>query len=228
MSSSALVASSDSTSASPAVITTAFFPGQRFQIQRYQTHVGEYMKEANDRHFIVHMRESAWAERRGANGSWVKFLLQRGSLNIVPSGPVPEVRMLTSTNMIICALEKSFTREIALETDRQPPNRTAFHVCDTPIEGLVGLMINDFEASRPCALYSETLAHALAMRFLFYGSSSERTPNSSVEPLPPRILSRIRDRIEAELDTGLSLGSPRKRAATAESTSCACFVQPLG
>jgi AraC family transcriptional regulator len=212
MSSSALVALSGPAPASETVITNAFFPGQRSQIQRYQTYVGEYMKEANDRHFIVQMRESAWAERRGANGSWVKFLLQRGSLNIVPSGPVPEVRMLTSANMIICALEKSFTREIALEINRQPANRTAFHIRDTHIEGLVDLMINDFEASRPCALYSETLAHALAMRFLFYGSSSERTLNSSVEPLPPRILSRIRDRVEAELDTGLSLASLAKES----------------
>jgi AraC family transcriptional regulator len=69
-------------------------------------------------------------------------------------------------------------------------------------------MIHDFEAeSRPFLLYSETLAHALAMRFLLDESRPEDTKNSSVTPLPPRILRRIRDRIEAELDTNLSLGS---------------------
>jgi AraC family transcriptional regulator len=36
--------------------------------------------------------------------------------------------------------------------------------------------------------------------------------NSSVEPLPPRILRRIRDRIEAELDTELSLASLAKES----------------
>jgi AraC family transcriptional regulator len=214
MSSSASVALSEPTSASAIVITDAFLPGQRFQIQRYQNYAGEYLKEANDRHVIVQMREAAWGERRGANGSWIRFLKERGSLTIVPSGPVPEARLLTPSNMILCALEKNFTREVALEIDRQPANGTAVrsNVHDTPIEGLVGLMINDFEVSRPFALYSETLAHALAMRFLLYGSSSEHTLDSSVAPLPPRILSRIRDRIEAELDTELSLASLAKES----------------
>jgi AraC family transcriptional regulator len=218
MSSFASAALSDSSSASETVITNPFtnpfFPGQRFQIQRYHTYVGEYLKEANDRHVIVQMREAAWAERRGVTGSWIRFLKERGSLTIVPSGPVPVTRLLTSPNIILCALEKNFTCEVALEIDRRPANcpvvRSNIH--DTPFEGLVDLMINDFEASHPCALYTETLVHALAMRFLLHGSSSEHTLNSSVEPLPPRILRRIRDRIEAELDTELSLASLAKES----------------
>ena len=84
MSSSASVALSGSTYAPETVITNAFFPGRRFQIQRYQNYAGEYLKEANDRHVIVQMRDSAWAERRSANGNWAQFLLERGSLAIVP------------------------------------------------------------------------------------------------------------------------------------------------
>ena len=213
-SSSASVALSDPTSASETVITNAFLnaflPGQRFQIHRYQAYAGEYLKEPNSRHVIVQMRDSPWAERRSENGSWVQFPLERGSLAIVPSGPVPEVRLLTPSDMIICALEKSFTGEIALEIDRQPAYGTNFHIRDKPMEGLVDLMIRESEAPRPCALYSETLAHALAMRFLLRGNSSEHTLNVSVEPLPPRILRRVRDRIEAELDTELSLASLAK------------------
>ena len=202
----------DPNSVSDTVIKNSFLPGQRFQIQRYQNYAGEYLKEANDRHVIVQMRDSAWAERRGASGSWVQFLKERGSLTIVPSGPVPEVRLLETSNMILCALEKHFTCEIALEMNRQPAHGADFHIRDTPIEELVNLMIRDFEASRPCELYSDTLAHALAMRFLLCGSSPEHPLNSSVEPLPPRILRRIRDRIEAELDTQLSLVSLAKES----------------
>ena len=216
MRNSTSVASSGSGSASGTVITNTFFPGQNFQVQRYQNHAGEYLKEATDRHVIVQSRESAaWAERRDAYGRWVRYLKERGSLTIVPSGPVPHVRLLTPSNMIACALEKNFTREIALEMDRQPANSTGYQsgVHDASIEGLVGLMINDFEARhRPCALYSDTLAHALAMRFLLYESPSGNTQNSSAKPLPPRILSRIRDRIEAELDTELSLAALAKES----------------
>ena len=197
----------DPAATSETVRTNPFSPGQRFQIQRYQNYAGQCLKEANDRHVIVQMRDSAWAERRGASGSWVQFLKERGSLTIVRSGPVPEVRLLNPSNMIVCALEKNFTHEIALEMDQQPASGADFHIRDTPLEELINLMINDFEASRPCALYSDTLAHALAMRFLLCGSSTEHPLNSSVEPLPPRILRRVRDRIEAELDAELSLAS---------------------
>jgi AraC family transcriptional regulator len=212
MSCSASLAPSHLTVAAESVLTNAFVPGQGVQIQRYQTYVGEYLKGANDRHFIKKLSEVAWAERRRATGSWVRSLMQRGSLTIVPSGPVPEARLLTSPNIIICALEKNFTHEIALEINGQPARDTAFPIRDTQIEGLVDLMIRDFETSSPCTLYSETLAHALAMQFLAFGSSSKDMLNSSVEPLPPRILSRIRDRIEAGLDSKLSLASLAKES----------------
>jgi AraC family transcriptional regulator len=216
MSNSTSIASSGSNSVSDTVITNAFIPGQNFQLQRYQNYAGEWLKESADRHVIVQIRRSAArAERRSADGSWVQFLKEPGSLTIVPSGPVPDVRLLTPSSLIACALEKNFIREIALEMDRQPPDGTAFHsgVHDPSIEGLVGLMIHDFDAMcRPCALYSETLAHALAMRFLLYESRSENTESSSAKPLPPRILRRIRDRIEAELNTELSLASLAKES----------------
>jgi AraC family transcriptional regulator len=212
MSSSASLALSHPTSAAENVMTNAFVPGQGCQIQRYQTCVGEDLKETNDRHFIMQLCEAAWAERRSATGNWVRCLMQRGSLAIVPSGPVPEARLLTSPNIIICALEKNFTREIALEINGQAANETAFPIRDTQMEGLVDLMIKDLEMSRPCPLYSETLAHSLTMRFLLYGNSSKPTLNSSVEPLPSRILSRIRDRVEAELDKKLSLASLAKES----------------
>ena len=219
MPSSAPVAISGPTSASDSVMPSALFPGQRFWIQRYQAYSEPgrkclllRLKEPNDRHVIVQMRDSAWAERRGASGSWIRFLIKRGSLAIVPSGPVPEVRLLTPASMVVCALNESFTREIALEIDRQPAIAADFHIRDKPMEGLIDLMVNESEASHPCAPYSETLARALATRFLLYGNSPDRTRNSSVEPLPPRIFRRIRDRIEAELDTELSLASLAKES----------------
>jgi AraC family transcriptional regulator len=209
---SASLALSGSTSVPENVMTNAFRPGQHFQLQRYQTYVGESLPEAKDRHFIMQLREVAWAERRGGTGTWARSLMQRGSLTLVPSGPVPEARLLTSPSIIICALEKHFAAEIAEEIHARPVTDTAFPVRDTQIEGLVDLMINDCEASRPFPLYSETLEHSLAMRFLLYGSCSKHPLNSSVEPLPARILSRIRDRIEAELDKKLSLGSLAKES----------------
>src|SRR3982074_2050865 len=50
------------------------------------------------------------------------------------------------------------------------------------------------------------------MRFLLRESPSGDTKKPSVKPLPPKILRRIRDRIEAELDTELSLTSLAKES----------------
>src|SRR5580658_613008 len=99
MTSSASVALSGPTSASETpitnaltVMTNAFFP---------QAGVGEYLQEPNERHVIVQIIDSAWAERRCANGTWVQFLIERGSLAIVPLGPVPGVRLINPCNMIV-------------------------------------------------------------------------------------------------------------------------------
>jgi AraC family transcriptional regulator len=215
MSSYTSIASLGSSSASETVITNAFVPGQEFQLQRYRNYDGERLKGSADRHIIVQVCEStAWAERRGVDGSWVRFLKEPGSLTIVPAGPVPDLRILTPSALIACALEKNFTSEIALEMDRQPAEGISVQsgVHDASIAGLVRLMINDFEVEgQPYALYSETLAHALAMRFLLYKSPAA-TQNFSAKPLPPRILRRIRDRIEAELDTEISLTSLAKES----------------
>jgi len=90
-------------------MANAFVSGQRFQIQRYKAVAGEYLREPINRHVVVQIRDSVWAERRGAKGNWVQFLIERGSLAIVPSGPVPDVRLLTPADMILCALEENFT-----------------------------------------------------------------------------------------------------------------------
>jgi hypothetical protein len=135
--SSSASALSDPTSTSEDVMTNAFLPGQWFQIQRYQTYVGENLKEPNDRHFIMQLCEVAWAERRGATGTWVKSLMHRGSLTIVPAGPVPEARLLTSPNIIICALEKNFIGEIALEINHILEKSDSFWFREQPRPSLV-------------------------------------------------------------------------------------------
>ncbi|HEY4047233.1 MAG TPA: helix-turn-helix domain-containing protein [Acidobacteriaceae bacterium] len=210
------ITSSGSNRAPETVLTNASIPGQKFQLQRYQNYLGEFPKEWADRHVIAQICQSrAPAERRGATGNWVRHLKERGSLTILPAGPAPDVRVLTPSTLIACTLEKNFVGEIALEMDRRPNEGSSFqlNVRDASIEGLLSLIIHDLEAeSQPYALYSETLAHALAMRFLLYESRSEDIQHSSVKPLPPRILRRILDRIDAELHTELSLVSLAKES----------------
>jgi AraC family transcriptional regulator len=77
---------------------------------------------------------------------------------------------------------------------------------------MIGLLSDELEAGgRSGTLYAETLAHALAIKFLQLNDTSE-DKISSTKPLLPKILRRIQERIEAELNRQLSLDALAKES----------------
>ena len=220
-------------SASKNVLMEAFPPGGCLQFQRYLSQSGKSVSAANDRHYIalILQRAAAPTERRGASGNWIRYLKEPGSLTIVPPGPMPDVRLLAQTATLTCALENNFIREIAQEMDRQPASDIPFQsgVHDDSIAGILNLIANDFEAEEGRSkLYSETLAHALAIRFLLFKHRPENLQVSAASPLPPKILRRIQDRINAELDTDLSLASLAKESGYSRSHFIRMFRSATG
>ena len=129
---------------------------------------------------------------------------------ITPSGPVPDIRLHTSSEFVHCALDEKLTRSVLEELDRQPPARPMFRpgIRDRSIERIIGMLLDELEAERPSGrLYVDSLAHALATRYMLLDCRSAGRPESRAPGLVPRILSRVREKIEANLDTDLSLDS---------------------
>lgn len=127
---------------------------------------------------------------------------------ITPQGPVPDIRLHTSSEFIHCALEEDFTRGVIGELDHPPAPMPKFRsgIQDKSIQRILGMLTEELETGRPLGrLYVDLLAHALATRYLLLDCSAQVRPESRVSALPLRILNRVREKIEANLDTDLSL-----------------------
>jgi AraC family transcriptional regulator len=130
-------------------------------------------------------------------------------LTITPAGPVPDLRLHTSSEFLHCALEEEFTKSVLAELDRPPAVKPIFRpgIQDKSIQHILVLLNEELETEKPLGcLYVDFLAHALATRYLMLDCSASPA-NPRVSALPPRLLKRVREKIEANLDTDLSLES---------------------
>lgn len=186
-------------------------PWKGILLERHFTLPGERTAAALDRHVVSMLTSSpARLEHRNISGRFVEHLYRPGTLTIMPSGPVRDLRLHTPSDFIHCALEEDFTRGVIEELDRQVVPRPVFRggIQDKSIRRIIGMLAEELEAERPLGrLYVDSLAHALETRYLLLDCASDARPDSGVTTLPPRILNRVLEKIEANLDTDLSLDS---------------------
>jgi AraC family transcriptional regulator len=134
-----------------------------------------------------------------------------GSLTIIPNGQVPGVRLHTSAEFTHCALDEDFTRGVLNEMEPRPCSQPVFRVGvrDTGTQWILDLLFHELEADAPTGrLYVESLVFALATRYLLlFRSGHGEKQKPQIAALPQRILNRVRARIEASVDTDISLGA---------------------
>ena len=90
------------------------------------------------------------------------------------------------------------------------PVRPTFRVGmrNPSIQRILGMLMDELEAEWPLGqLYVDSLAYPLAVRYVLLDVGGMRLSESRVAGLVPRILSRVREKIEANLDADLSLES---------------------
>jgi AraC family transcriptional regulator len=134
------------------------------------------------------------------------------------------VRLYTPVELICCSFESKFIEGIVAEMDHQPSGTPVFSlsVRDSATGRLLGLLMEELEAGAPSGrLYAESLAHALAVRFLTVNPALPKSHYPRVAPLPPARLRKIKDQIEANLAQKLSL----KTLATESGYSRAHFLR---
>jgi AraC family transcriptional regulator len=174
-------------------------------LERHFTSPGDRVSASVDRHVISMLcGQSSRFERRTRSGHFVACMNRPGTITIAPPGPVPDIRLHTPSEFIHCALEEDFTRGVIEQLGRQPAPRPVFRsaIQDKSMQRILGMLMEELEAEMPLGLlYVDSLAHALATRYL----SIEVRPDSRVSSLPLRVLNRVREKIEANLDNDLSL-----------------------
>jgi AraC family transcriptional regulator len=173
----------------------------------------------------------AKAERRTHDGSYVSFTKGPGSLTVAPAGSVPDVRIYTSFELISLTLDKGFTRGIAEEMDKQPSGNPTFQsgICDASFTSLLRTLSEELETGgRSGKLYAETLAHALAIKFLLLPCPSKEYQAPTVKPLLPRLLNRVQERIDFELNRELSLDVLAKESGYSRAHFLRAFRAAIG
>ena len=192
------------------VRSSTSFSWRGLLLEKHLSFPGERVSALIDRHVISLLTTPSRFEHRTVSGYFEAHLNRPGTVMITPSGPVPDIRLHTSSEFIHCALDEQFTRGVIEELDRQPPPRPMFRpgIQEKSIQRIIGMLLEELETERPLGrLYVDSLAHALATRYVLLDGASMGRSEPRVAGLVPRILNRVREKIEANLDADLSLNS---------------------
>ncbi len=191
------------------VVRTSISLGWRgILLEKHFSSKGERRAASIDRHVISLLcTHSARFDYRAPSGRWVPFVQARGTLTVTPSGPVPDVQLQTEAVLLHCAFEDHFIQNVVNEMDCRP-NAPAFcpGLSDSPMQRIIGLLLDELETDAPNgAMYVDSLAHALATRYILLDSRSSAWSDSQPSALPARILNRVQEKIQANLHTELRL-----------------------
>jgi AraC family transcriptional regulator len=181
-------------------------------LERHLTSPGERKSTLMDRNVISLLCcQSSRFEHRAESGQFIAHLNRLGTITVTPAGRIPEMRLHTPSEFVHCALDGEFTNGVLNELDFRPAIQPKFRagMNDKPIQQLLGMLIEELESQKPLGrLYVDFLAHALASRYLMLECGAQGAPSgSAVSALPARVLSRVREKIEANIDSELTLTS---------------------
>jgi AraC family transcriptional regulator len=189
--------------------SSAHLPWEGFVIEKSISTPGILVPTSPDKHSIWQVgSHSVNGERSTGRGAFASYSKAPGDITIVPAGPVPDVRLFSAAELICCTFDKSFTEGISGEIGHRPSDAPVFSLSlrDATTTRLLDLLMEELEAGAPSGqLYAESLAQALAVRFLTGGSTLSRRLHSQASPLPPAILRKIKEVIENNFTQKLSL-----------------------
>ncbi len=180
-------------------------------VEHHRIPEGERVETVTARHVLWLWTTSYSGEYAGPHRRFVRCSKGRGALTVTPVGPVPTLHSHKASEVILCALDSNYVGSILSELDRQPIAEPIIrpNFQDSAIRRLMALLMEEVRAGAPSGkLYADSLAHALAIRYLQLG---ERAPNqivhSGVSALPPHALKRVLERIEGSFQSEISLAS---------------------
>ena len=161
---------------------------------------------ALDRSVLVMVCSPTWrGECKATNGVLKRETL--GTLTILPKGLLPAMRSVQAADLLYCAFDEAFVKEVAdeLEGRLAPPHDKRGDLRDRAISEILNLLVTEVQSGGASGgLYVDSLVLALTIRFLFLG---ERQPTRSCRTamLPQQHLFRVQEFIESRLEADLTL-----------------------
>ncbi len=201
-------------------------------LEHHRIPEGERIETVTDRHVLWLWTTSYSGEYAGQGGRFVRCSKGRGAITVTPIGVIPTLHTYTRSEVILCALDSHFVRNILSELDRQPRTepiiRPKFQ--DSAIRRLMTILSEEGRAGGPSGkLYSDSLTHALAIRYLLLGERPQyQRADSAVSALPPYALKRVLDKIEHSFQSEISLASLAKEAGYSRGHFLKMFRTSMG
>jgi AraC family transcriptional regulator len=188
--------------------SSASLPWSGFLLECHLTNPGERRPSHTNRHVItLQCSKQLIGEHVTPQGMFVPFSKKAGAITVQPAGPVLPARIWSAARHIHCGLDEVFVQRILNETDRSPstmPYSRTIH--DNVISHLLRLLEMEMLAGGETGLlYADSLAQALAARYLSLNENSDQAIAKQISPLPRSILRRVREYMEANLQNNLSL-----------------------
>ena len=188
--------------------SSASLPWSGFLLECHLTHPGERQPSHTNRHVItLQCSKQLIGEHLTPQGMFVPFSKKAGAITVRPAGPVLAARIWSAARHIHFGLDDVFVQGIVNEMDRSPsimPDSRTTH--DNVISRLLKLLEMEMLAGGETGLlYADSLAQALAARYLMLNENSNQGIAKQISPLPQAMLRRVREYMEARLENNLSL-----------------------
>jgi AraC family transcriptional regulator len=188
--------------------SSASLPWSGFLLERHLTHPGERQPSHTNRHVItLQCSKQLIGEHLTPQGMFVPFSKKAGAITVRPAGPVLPARIWSAARHIHFGLGDAFIQGIRNEMDRSPSIMTDSRTThDNVISRLLKLLETEMLAGGETGLlYADSLAQALAARYLLLNENIDQAIAQQVSPLPQASLRRVREYMEAHLQNNLSL-----------------------
>jgi len=131
----------------------------------------------------------------------VSYVKQPGALSLIPAGASPAMRAETDFDLVVCAFDSALVSGLDSELERRPEGdlRLQVNFHDPATQQLMKLLVADAnEGHTTERLYTDYLAHALAVRMLFLGTQTKpQTNRRGTSALPKHLLRRIIERMRS-------------------------------
>jgi AraC family transcriptional regulator len=179
-------------------------------VERHMVQPVELSELLIDQHFLLLWDEHipAVGEMERKPGTFVSYKKLPNTITTCPPEVRPAYRSATEHKIAVCAITQRFLDQVETELDKRPSGSVhqLYGSEDTVLRNLILLLTKEAEAGGPSGrVYAESLSTALATRLLFAGRSLPQPRAAAASPLPRRILRRVLDRMETELDSDMTL-----------------------
>jgi len=182
-----------------------------FAIERHEMAAGDKPAIPLQQHFVaVWTGSTPYGERRNLRGDVVPFTKKPGTVSLLPIGVAPALRLLSPTEITVVAFDPEFISNIERELEQRLTNPFLEKlVLEEPeVSLLVSFLMNECESGGPHGpAYAESLAYALAVRFLYLarGQQIQASPYRHISS--PKSIRRVLERMHTEFQSDLSLSS---------------------